>query len=221
MRSRLLVAVLFLFATSLVAKGAIVFDMTTDLMATTANDTIGIPDGMAIFVVALTSGSSFAAPIPGNITTGSDWGGSSNDIVIWSFAANGTETGGSPGEMENLSPQLTYAEFPGWGFGDKLAVFWLPAVAYSGSGTTISVGNTYGEFSYFSSGDDAADWTTPSDPSFNYGLNYLTPNGDVFGPGNDVGTFGTVTSVPEPAVFGLTAGVMALGAGMVYRRKRT
>jgi hypothetical protein len=222
MRSRVLIALACFFAACVSARASITFEFDGDLVATTANDTIGVPDGMAVFVVALLSGNTFATPTPGTFSVGSDWGGSDNDVVIWSFSTNGNSNFGTNGVLQETTT-VSLASFPGWAEGDPLAVYWLPAVSYGnggGNSTILNAGNSYGTFGYTSSGSDASSWTTPADPTSFYTLAYATPNAQIFPTGDDVGTFGTVTSVPEPAVAGLAAGVLALGVGLGVRRKR-
>jgi hypothetical protein len=115
---------------------------------------------------------------------------------------------------------LNLGSFTGWAGGDPLAIYWFPGTSIVSNSITLSGGEIFGTFNNKSGGTSPAPslWVTPSSTSSGYVLAFLNAeaSGNI-GNGNDVGSFGTVTAVPEPSTFALLGGVLALGA--VLRRR--
>jgi hypothetical protein len=210
MKLRSLAATALILLTGASAQASISFVVNADQLLNVGN--IVIPNGSAVFIVAATSGT-FATPPAGTYTQGSSWTvGGDTDLVI--YAVGSITESGEQGVVDT-TPTLSLGN--GWSVGDELALYWFPTITYSAGGTVLTGGASFGTFNSSSVGDDAPAWITPPNGSSAYGLYYLTPGGNLLGPGNDVGTFGTVTGVPEPSTFALIGGVLALGA--VLRRR--
>jgi hypothetical protein len=210
MKFRSLIAAALALLVGASAQASISFVVNADQLLSSSS--IVIPDGSAVFIVAATNGT-FVTPTPGDYTVGSSWGNVTNtDLIIYAVGSR-TESG-EQGVVDS-TPTLTLGN--GWATGDELALYWFPTITYSAGGTVLTGGAGYGTFNSSSTGDDASDWVTPANSTSGYNLLYLTPGGALLGPGNDVGTFGTVTSVPEPSTFALLGGVLALGA--ILRRR--
>jgi hypothetical protein len=210
MKPRFFLAAALVFLACVPARATISFVVNADQLLNVGN--IVIPDGAAVFIVAATSGG-FSNPVAGNYTPGSSWTvGGNTDLVIY---AVGSETESGEQGVVDSNPTLTLGN--GWVAGDQLALYWFPSITYSALGTVLTNGTGFGTFNSSSTGDDAPDWVTPPNGSSDWNLLYLTPGGNLLGPGNDVGKFGTIGAVPEPSTFALIGGVLALG--LVLRRR--
>jgi len=222
MKFRSLLLLVFVLATASAHAGVnISFQINGDNLTTDSTLLVGIPDGTAIMIAAATNGTTFAPLTPGTYASDTVWGtGPDTDVVIWETSANGTFQYGVPGSITNTTISLNLASFTGWAGGDPLAIYWFPGTSIVSNSITLSGGEIFGTFNNSSAGTipNPASWVTPSSTSSGYVLAFLNAeaSGNI-GTGNDVGTFGHVTSVPEPSTFALLGGVLALGA--VLRRR--
>jgi hypothetical protein len=122
-----------------------------------------LPDGSLIQLLAVTTGTTFAAPSDTSFT-----GGSADDLVLASFALNSATTG-TPGDFDNAI-QLTLSG--GLSVGDALLLRWFPTLTTASA--TPGSGTSYGQFRTDAvvDGSNIA-WVTPGDGSTD-SLNFTT-----------------------------------------------
>jgi len=218
MRFRSLFSALALFLVCTVARGAVTFEIDADWVTNSTNNT-GIPDGSVFFLVADTQNNGFTLPTMGHFFAGKLWGGSTDDIVIASFAASGFI--GTPGVQQTTISNLDYSSFTNAtvSAGDHVGLFWFPTINYNNSGNTQITGlATYGYFDTLSAGSDAASWSLPPDVTSDKVFTFATSNAQIFPSGSDIPTYGVV--VPEPSTFALLSGAASLSFAFIIRRRQ-
>jgi hypothetical protein len=207
LKSTLLIAILLL--TSLGARASITINLGGDELFQ-SNGTSPIPLGSLIQLVASTTDNTFSNP------TSTDFlGGSSDDVILASFASNNALGNGSFVEpiTFNLTGNLTT--------GDQLLLRWWPSLTTASS--TPGSGTSFGQFRT-AAVENFSDinWTVPADGS-TVALNFLdTSSGFATTPEPDsagAASFITTAAVPEPSTYAST--LLGLGGlGLVTLRRR-
>lgn len=176
-----------------------------------------VPDNMLVQLLADTT-STFGAPTAGSFT-----GTDANEIVLWSGTisfANSGIAGGFSSPVQLTLGQLGATEATG----SFLMLRWYPTLTAAAS--SPGAGTSYGQFddSNISTPDAASgsniDWQIPATSASPYTLNYLSMSegGDE---ANSAGVANLTTgAVPEPTTLSLMAGVMAVGAMVLQKRRK-
>jgi hypothetical protein len=162
--------------------------------------------GALLQVIATTTGA-FSNPTPGSFT-----GGNANNYVIADFSMNNAATD----EFDNTFA-FNLSNYPALASGDVLMLRWFPTITYNQemSGTTPSIGTTYGQFTSSSAEfSGASAWMIPSNPGA-YTFGFLTMASEGSRPESAGEASSAVTAVPEPATFAGLAGVLVVGAMVI------
>jgi hypothetical protein len=159
------------------------------------------PEGSLVQLIASTNDNIFTAPSPTSFT-----GGSSDDVILASFAVN-LEPGAF---LENIVFSLGGT----LGAGDQLLLRWYPQLTTSASAP--GGGSQYGEFrTDLVENSSTTNWLVPADGQ-THDLNFQTMS---FGGSRpDVEGAANFVVVPEPSTYALMA--VGLGAVVVAGRRR-
>jgi len=210
MKKRHLLPLLFAAAAffTVSARAAITINLTAGILYQ-ADGTTPAPDGTLLQLVASTTDSTFTAPTPASFT-----GGSSDDVVVASYALNHNTTGSAGGDFHSL--QLTLSG--NWNAGDPLLLRWWPTLTTSSS--TPGANTTYGQFrTDATENGSTTGWVTPADGQ-TVSLNFLDQAAGGTEPNSAGKASLTTAAVPEPSTYALIVAGGFVCAWMGRRRKR-
>jgi hypothetical protein len=216
-RLKYLLAAALLAGMSLSAHATITFTTIGGDEIFSDNGVTAAPTNSLVLLVADTTGAGFFNLNAGSaVTVGSTINTAGNDLVVGQLSLF---TSGI------LDYSGTLSLSGGWTTGDKLAIYWIPTLTTSS--TMVGSGVAYGEYTDGTGVGGSAAWITPADGTTAYPAMYFQTSNDGFfagppAPGafaaND-GYANKVTAVPEPSMYALFGGLLALSAAAWRRRK--
>ena len=171
-------------------------------------DSGGTPlsDGQLIQLIASPGDAVFSAPTETAFVGG-------DDLLLASFAVNSATTGTAGSILTNLA--INYGDFPTLVAGAKLLLRWydIPLAA-----TQPGANASYGEFRTDSIVDTANfGWLMPADgPAISIKLNFVTVS--VGGSQLESAGLASLAAIPEPATYGMLAGLLVIGTTFIRRR---
>lgn len=165
-----------------------------------------VPEGSVVLLVAATGSGGFGAVQAGSsLAVGSYING--NDLIIGASTTlnlDGTNSG---------SFSISTASTPAGSAGEQVELVW-----FTTGSTTATVGSQYGTFTTTAFAGTSASWTIPSSNGLNeIDFTTTTDNGS-YDPSVARADETVLSAVPEPADWGLIAGLAALGFAAVRRR---
>lgn len=171
-----------------------------------ANGTTPAPVGTLVQLLASTTDNIFSP-----VTAGSYTGGSSDDVVLSSFAINS-----GPGSVAQPIT-ISFAAFPNLTVGDFLLLRWYPTLP---AGTASPpAGTPYGQFRIdIVENFSTIAWVVPADGSINT-LNFLTTSAGGTQPESAGRASLVVSAIPEPSTVALL-GLSVIGLAAYSRRRK-
>ena len=201
------------------ARADVTFNLDAELLKTRGPTplTAGtpIPEGTGlILLVASTLDNVFNEPTPSAFVSGDD-----RELDRWSVVGNGN------GVLFDTTGPLQFSDFPDWGQGDPLRLYWFPELGLSS--INPEAGTSYGFYHDPVGKDDiiadnSQPWITPADGTTVDRLLFITMDSMFAAQSTNPDYTGNadLTVVPEPSTYAAAAGLLCLGWAAYTRRSK-